>query len=102
MKYIAYIMPIFLLFFLNGYASGLSLYYLTSNIISISQTILIRRFVDDDKLLAQLRENQKANKKKKGKKKPKGRVQKWMEDQQKKQQQMQRQANSNKKGGNKK
>ncbi|MFK7923718.1 MAG: membrane protein insertase YidC [Bacteroidia bacterium] len=101
MKYIAYIMPIFLLFFLNGYASGLSLYYLTSNIISISQTILIRRFVDDDKLLAQLHENQKVNKKKKGKKKPKGRVQKWMEEQQKKQQQAQRQANPNKKGGKK-
>ncbi|MEM6342463.1 MAG: membrane protein insertase YidC [Bacteroidota bacterium] len=101
MKYIAYIMPIFLLFFLNSYASGLSLYYLTSNIISISQTLLIRRFVDDDKLLAQLRENQKANKKKKGKKKPKGRIQKWMEEQQKKQQQMQRQANSNRKGGKK-
>lgn len=101
MKYIAYIMPIFLLFFLNGYASGLSLYYLTSNIISISQTILIRRFVDDDKLLAQLHENQKVNKKKKGKKKSKGRVQKWMEDQQKKQKQAQRQVSPNKKGGKK-
>ncbi|MEL6651837.1 MAG: membrane protein insertase YidC [Bacteroidota bacterium] len=104
MKYIAYIMPIFLLFFLNSYASGLSLYYLMSNIISISQTLLIRRFVDDDKLLAQLRENQKANKKKKNKKKPKGRIQKWMEDQQKKQQQMmkQQQNNNGRKGGKRK
>ena len=85
-KYIAYFMPLILLIFLNNYASGLSLYYLTSNIISISQTVLIRRFLDDDAILEQLKETQKQIKGKKGKKKSGGRLQKWVEQQQKKQQ----------------
>ena len=87
-KYIAYFMPLILLIFLNNYSSGLSLYYLTSNIISISQTVLIRRFLDDDAILEQMRETQKQMKGKKGKKKSGGRLQKWVEQQQKKQQEM--------------
>ena len=91
MKVIMYIMPVFLLIFLNNYASGLSLYYLCSNVITISQTTLIRAFVDDEKLLAQMRQNQKAKKGKgKGKGKnssrPKSRLERWAEAQQKKQQ----------------
>jgi len=88
MKYIAYFMPIVLLIFLNNYASGLSLYYLTSNIISISQTLLIRRTINDEDLLAQMRDTQKQMKGKKGKKKSKSRLEKWVEGQQKKQQEM--------------
>ncbi|MEM8892806.1 MAG: YidC/Oxa1 family membrane protein insertase, partial [Bacteroidota bacterium] len=88
MKYIAYFMPIVLLIFLNNYASGLSLYYLTSNIISISQTLLIRRTINDEDLLAQMRDTQKQMKGKKGKKKSKSRLEKWVEGQQKKQQDM--------------
>ncbi|MEO0472466.1 MAG: membrane protein insertase YidC [Bacteroidota bacterium] len=98
-KYIAYIMPIFLLVFLNNYASGLSLYYFVSNLISISQTMGIRYFMDDEKILAQLRETQKASKKKKkGKGGSKGgsnassgggsRLERWLEKQQKKQQEV--------------
>ena len=87
-KYIAYFMPLILLIFLNNYASGLSLYYLTSNIISISQTVLIRRFLDDDAILEQMRATQKQMKGKKGKKKSGGRLQKWVEQQQKKQQEV--------------
>ncbi|MEM6765251.1 MAG: membrane protein insertase YidC [Bacteroidota bacterium] len=89
MKVIAYIMPVFLLVFLNNYASGLSLYYLCSNVITISQTTLIRAFMDDEKLLAQMRENKKARKGKgkgKNKNRPKSRLEKWAEAQQKKQQ----------------
>ncbi len=95
-KMIAYIMPVFLLFFLNSYASGLSLYYLTSNILQITQTTVIRNFfVNDEKLLAEMRENQKQKQsKKKGKKGGKGgggnksRLERWVEKQQKKQEQM--------------
>ncbi|MEM7368240.1 MAG: membrane protein insertase YidC [Bacteroidota bacterium] len=90
MKYIAYFMPIFLLVFLNSYASGLSLYYFMSNLIQIIQTTVIRKFiVNDEKLLKEMRDTQKNLKKKGGKggsKKPKGRIEKWMEKQQKKQQ----------------
>ncbi|MEM9984009.1 MAG: YidC/Oxa1 family membrane protein insertase, partial [Bacteroidota bacterium] len=94
-RYIAYITPIFLLFFLNSYASGLSLYYLTSNLLQLSQTLLIKRFfVNDEKLLAEMRAKQKQAKKQKGKKGGKGggnskppqsRMERWIEKQQKKQ-----------------
>ncbi|MEL6852228.1 MAG: membrane protein insertase YidC, partial [Bacteroidota bacterium] len=87
-KYLPFIMPVFLLIFLNNYASGLSLYYLTSNLISISQTLLIRRTLNDEELLEQMRATSKAQKGKKGKKKSKGRLEKWMDSQQKKQQEI--------------
>lgn len=93
MKYIAYFMPLVLLIFLNSYASGLSLYYLVSNVISIAQTVLIRKFVNDEKLLADMREAAKTNKGKKGKgsgksTQSKSRMERWVENQQKKQQEM--------------
>ena len=53
-KYIAFIMPIFLLVFLNSYAAGLSLYYFMSNLIQITQTTVIRLFIDDETMLAQM------------------------------------------------
>lgn len=90
MKVIAYVMPVFLLVFLNSYASGLSLYYLTSNLLNILQVTLIRNvFVKDDKILAELREKQKEMKKKKkngkGGGSSKSRLERWVENQQKKQ-----------------
>ena len=92
LKYIQYFMPVIFLVFLNNYASGLSLYYFTSNLLSITQTTASRYFINDEKLLAQLRENQKkSKKKKKNSKASKGRLAKWMEDQQKKQQEMMKQ-----------
>lgn len=99
MKYIAYFMPLFLLVFLNSYASGLSLYYFMSNLIQIIQTTVIRKFiVNDEKLLKEMRDTQKSLKKKGGKggaKKPKGRLEKWMENQQKKQQETLKQRKAN-------
>ena len=99
MRIIAYVMPIFLLVFLNNYASGLSLYYLTSNIIQITQTTVIRKFfVNDEKLLKEMRDKQKKSRKKNGKKggsnsggAPKSRIERWVEKQQKKQEQVQKQ-----------
>ncbi len=94
LKYVAYFLPIFLLIFLNNYASGLSLYYLTSNILSITQNVVIRRFIDDEKLLQKMRDSQKKGKGKKGKKSGgggKNRLERWAESQQKKQKQMARQ-----------
>jgi YidC/Oxa1 family membrane protein insertase len=57
MKYIMYFMPIFFLFILNSYSSGLSYYYFLSNIFTIGQTYIIRYFIDDDKVRAQLQAN---------------------------------------------
>lgn len=97
MKYIVYFLPVFLLVFLNNYASGLSLYYLVSNLLSISQNMVIRKFIDDDKLLQDMRDSQKKGKKKKSGKKAgsKGRLERWAESQQKKQQELQKQRKGN-------
>ncbi|MDK2979484.1 MAG: YidC/Oxa1 family rane protein insertase, partial [Bacteroidales bacterium] len=54
-----YMMPVMLLFFFNGYSAGLSYYYFLSNVITMGQTLIIRRFVDDESLLKKLHENKK-------------------------------------------
>ncbi len=57
MKWMMYLMPIMFMFMFNGYASGLSYYYLVSTLITIIQTYAIRGTIDDKKLLAQLHAN---------------------------------------------
>ncbi len=66
MKGMMYMMPVMFLVFFNNYASGLSYYYFVSTLITILQTLLIRRFVDEDAILAKLNANQKKTKKKSG------------------------------------
>ncbi len=43
-----------MLLWFNNYSSGLSYYYLVTNIISFGQTILIRNFVDDKEILKKI------------------------------------------------
>jgi len=64
MKVMMYIMPVMFLFFFNDYASGLSYYYFVSTLITILQTYAIRKFVDEEKLLTVIKENQKKPQKK--------------------------------------
>ncbi len=59
MKTMMYIMPIMFLFILNNYSSGLSYYYFLANVITIGQTYIIRGFIDEDKIRAQLQVNKK-------------------------------------------
>lgn len=59
MKTMMYMMPVMFLFLLNNYSSGLSYYYFLANLITIGQTYLIRSFVDEDKIRAQLQVNKK-------------------------------------------
>lgn len=66
MKTMMYLMPVMFLVFFNNYASGLSYYYFISTLITILQTVLIRRFVDEEAILAKLNANQKKPKKKSG------------------------------------
>ncbi len=66
MKGMMYMMPVMFLFFFNNYASGLSYYYFISTLITIGQTVLIRRFVDEKALLAKLKAHQKKPSKKSG------------------------------------
>lgn len=58
MKFIMYLMPFMMLFFFNNYASGLSLYYFVSNLITIGIMLVIKNFIlDDAKIHAQIQEN---------------------------------------------
>jgi YidC/Oxa1 family membrane protein insertase len=47
MKFMIYLMPIMMLFFFNNYASGLSLYYLISNLITIGIMLVIKNYIID-------------------------------------------------------
>jgi len=62
MKFYSYLMPFMIMFAVNSFAAGLSLYYFISNIVTFTQQAVIRRFVDDNKIRARLEENQKKNK----------------------------------------
>ena len=65
MKIMIYISPLMMLFFFNSYASGLSLYYFISNLISIGLLLVIKNYiVDEDKIHAQIQENKKKEPKK--------------------------------------
>ncbi len=60
MKIMMYIMPFMMLFFFNNYSSGLSYYYFLANIISIGQTVLIRKvFINEDSIRAKIEVNKK-------------------------------------------
>jgi YidC/Oxa1 family membrane protein insertase len=54
MKLMMYLMPVMMVLWFNNYSAGLSYYYFLSNVITIGQTLLIRRMVDENKLLEQL------------------------------------------------
>jgi YidC/Oxa1 family membrane protein insertase len=76
MKYIGYVTPIIFFGVLNSYPAGLNYYYFCANILTFSQQYFIRKFVDDDKIHAQIQEN----KKKPESKKKTGGFQKKMEE----------------------
>lgn len=50
-----YLMPVMLLFLFNSFSSGLTYYYLLSNIITVGQTYAFRTMVSDDKLHAKMK-----------------------------------------------
>ncbi len=59
MKIVSYMMPVVFMFVLNSFPAGLSFYYFVSNIVTIGQQLIIKRFVDEDALRAKLEENRK-------------------------------------------
>jgi len=64
MKFIMYLSPIFMLVFFNNYASGLSLYYFVSNLITIGIMLVIKNFIiDEDKIHAKIQVQKKKPKK---------------------------------------
>lgn len=64
MKIMIYISPIMMLFFFNNFASGMSLYYFISNLITIGIMLVIKKYiVDEKKIHAQIQENKTKEKK---------------------------------------
>ncbi|WP_242135501.1 membrane protein insertase YidC [Aestuariivivens marinum] len=64
MKYMIYFSPLMMLVFFNNYASGLSLYYFISNLITIGIMLVIKNYIiDEDKIHARIQENKKKPKK---------------------------------------
>lgn len=66
MKMMMYLMPLMFLFIFNNYASGLSYYYFVSTLITIIQTYIFRKCINEQKVLAKLEENKKKPRKKSG------------------------------------
>ncbi|GEQ86696.1 membrane protein insertase YidC [Patiriisocius marinistellae] len=88
MKFLMYLSPLFMLVFFNNYASGLSLYYFISNLITIGIMLVIKNIIiDEDKIHAQIQVN-------KAKPKKQSKFSKKMED-------MMKQAEQQKKAGKK-
>ncbi len=64
MKFIMYLSPLIMLIFFNNYASGLSLYYFISNLLTIGIMLVIKNYIiDEDKIHARIEENKKKPKK---------------------------------------
>lgn len=61
MKALGYVMPLMFMFVLNSFPAGLTFYYFVSNIVTIAQQLLIKRFVNEDKIRNILEENRKKN-----------------------------------------
>lgn len=76
MKVMMYIFPVFMLFFFNNFSSGLSYYYFTANVLSITQMWVIKKYIiDEEKILSKIEDN-----KEKNKTKGKSKFQKRLED----------------------
>ena len=74
MKIMIYLSPIMMLFFFNNYGSGLSLYNLVSNLVTIAIMVVIKKYVVDEKRIhTQIQEN-------KLKEKPQGKFQRRMQE----------------------
>ena len=91
MKYMIYFSPLMMLVFFNNYASGLSLYYFISNLISIGIMLVIKNYIlDEEKIHAQIQL-------KKAKPKKQSRFQKKMKEMMEQAEAQQRQQQNKKK-----
>ena len=63
MKFMLYMMPVMMLLWFNNYSAGLSYYYFLSNLVTIIQTLVIRRMIDEKALLSSLNAQKKKPKK---------------------------------------
>jgi YidC/Oxa1 family membrane protein insertase len=59
MKFMMYLMPIFMLFMLNSFSAALNYYYFISLLFSIIQMWVIRKSINEQKVLDTLEKNSK-------------------------------------------
>lgn len=59
MKTMMYFMPVMFLGIFNNYASGLSYYYMLTNLITFGQMFIFRQLINEDKLRARIEANKK-------------------------------------------
>ncbi len=54
MKTMMYIMPVMFMFILNNFSAGLTYYYFLANVITLSQNLIFKSFVDEEKILKKI------------------------------------------------
>ncbi len=59
MKAMMYMMPVMFMLILNNFSAGLTYYYFLANVISIAQTEISKRFVNEKDLMKKIEENRK-------------------------------------------
>jgi YidC/Oxa1 family membrane protein insertase len=59
MRMMAYVTPVIFMFVMNSFPAALAFYYMISNLITVAQQLIIRKFVNNDKLQAVLDDNRK-------------------------------------------
>lgn len=58
MKVMMNFMPVMMLFMFNGFAAGLSFYYFLANMITIAQTLIIKKYIiNEEKILVKINEH---------------------------------------------
>ncbi|HLU18112.1 MAG TPA: membrane protein insertase YidC [Edaphocola sp.] len=59
LKWMPFVMPLMFLGWFNNFASGLTFYYTLSNLLSLAQQFIIQKFfINEEKILAKIKENQ--------------------------------------------
>ena len=103
MRIMMRIMPLFMLFFFNRYASGLSLYYFMANVVTIGQVTAVKKFfIDEDKIREKIKAKQAAPKEEKKKSGFAERLETMQKEQQKRAEEMKSQRDQSRKSRNQK
>ena len=103
MRIMMRIMPLFMLFFFNRYASGLSLYYFMANVVTIGQVTAVKKFfINEDKIREKIEANQATPKEEKKKSGFAQRLEAMQKEQQQRAEDMKKQRDQTRKSRNQK
>lgn len=58
LKWLPYLSPVIFFLFLNNYSAALSWYYFVLNLLTVGQTLIMKRFIDKEALVRKIREIQ--------------------------------------------